>query len=77
MMTIWTIDTAKLKALRESRGLSFRQLAKATGIQHTTLYKMETKDVPPLAPTLKQLAEYYRIPMDELLTTVINTNTIH
>lgn len=59
----------KLKAIRMARGLTRRQVEYATGIPRESIASIEygrTKN--PSITTAKKLAEFYEIPIEELLS---------
>lgn len=55
-----------LKALRERVGLSQTEVAKALGVQQTTVSMWETGDNMPRAALLPQLAELYQCTINDL-----------
>jgi transcriptional regulator with XRE-family HTH domain len=61
------IDVEKLKNLREDRALSLRELAAASGVSHTTIWKLEQgrEDVHPR--TIRLLAGALGVAPRELM----------
>ncbi|MEY8461005.1 helix-turn-helix transcriptional regulator [Eggerthellaceae bacterium 24-137] len=58
----------KLRGLRESKGLTRRQVEDATGISQGTLWRIERRGVEnPNFKTLSALAEFYEVPIDEII----------
>ena len=58
----------KLRELRESKGLTRRQVSIATGITEGTLWRIERKGVDnPNMSTVSALAEFYEVPIGELV----------
>jgi len=59
---------SKLKAMRESKGLSQKELSKETGIRQATISEIETgKAKDTWISTYKKLAEYFKCTIDELV----------
>lgn len=56
-----------LKALREARGLSIRELAARAGISHVALLKIEAGGVDPRLGTLEALAEALGVSVVDLV----------
>ena len=57
-----------LRYLRNSRLLSYRQLGKLTGVNFSRIRKLETEERSnPKLDTLKKLADYFGITIDELI----------
>ena len=59
--------SSRLKELRQEKGLSQMQLAKATGISQSAIAKWETGRTEPTASALLTLAEYFGETADYLL----------
>lgn len=59
----------RLRAIRKRRGLSLRQLAKASGVGLTTLVRLETGQpaCDPRLSTLEQLAKALKVTVPALL----------
>lgn len=55
---------AELRSLRESRGLTLEQLAKATSVNFTLLSKIETGSRRASAAVALRLSRYYNEPLD-------------
>lgn len=71
-----------LKKIRQSNGLSQREVSQALSIPQTTLFSYEAGVCDPNVETLIKLADYFKISLDELVgrpTNLINvailTNT--
>lgn len=60
----------KLKKLREETGIKQETLAKAIGLQRQTISMYESDKRDPDIPTLKKIASYFQITVDELLEDV-------
>jgi transcriptional regulator with XRE-family HTH domain len=58
---------AKLKRLRERRGLSQEQLAEAAGISRTYLARLETAKHDPTLSVIERLAKALKVKPAELL----------
>lgn len=56
-----------LKSIRESRGLSQKQLAEALGLDRTTINKWESGVNAPTASMLLRIADYFHVTTDYLL----------
>lgn len=52
--------------LRASRGLTITDVADATGVKRSTLAGFERGETAPHGPTLKKLADYYKVPVRAL-----------
>lgn len=62
------MDGEKLREMRESKGLTRRQVEDATGISQGTLWRIERKGVEnPNFKTLNALADFYEVPIGELV----------
>lgn len=58
----------KLRELRESKGYTRRQVEDATGISQGTLWRIERRGVDnPNMSTVTALAEFYEVPIDEII----------
>lgn len=57
----------RLRALRDRRGLTLRELSDGTGISTSTLSRLETGQRRPSLELLLPLARVYRVPLDELV----------
>ena len=57
----------KLKALRESRALSLRELAKEAGVGHNTIYRIEHGQENALPRTIRRLAKALDVEPRELM----------
>lgn len=57
----------RLKELRNEKGLSQAQLAKATGLSHTALVYWETEQRVPNAKAIVILAKFFGVTTDYLL----------
>lgn len=57
----------RLKELRNEKGLSQAQLAKATGLSHTALVYWETEQRVPNAKAVVILAKFFGVTTDYLL----------
>lgn len=57
----------KLKELRENRGLTQRDLAQALNISKGSVGMWESTDRIPNSKRLQQIANYFKISMDELI----------
>lgn len=58
---------AKVKALRERRGLTQEQLAEKAGISRTYLARLETARQDPTLSTLEKLAKALRVKVSALV----------
>lgn len=47
----------RIKELREAKGLSFRQLAELSGVNHANIYKMEKGELNPSIGVLTRILE--------------------
>ena len=57
----------RLVALRKARGLSQAQVAKAVHVAPRAYQNYEYDEAEPRLSTLIRLADFYRIPLDELV----------
>ncbi|GAA2891951.1 XRE family transcriptional regulator [Streptosporangium fragile] len=57
----------RLRALRNSRGITLTQLAETTGISVSTLSRLESGERKPNLELLLPLARAYQVPLDELV----------
>lgn len=58
----------KLRELRESKGLTRRQVSIATGLTEVTIAEMEKNgNANPTLKTVTALAEFYEVPIDEII----------
>src|SRR3954451_21118114 len=57
----------RLRALRQRRGTTLRQLSAATGISVSTLSRLESGDRRPSLELLLPLARAHQVPLDELV----------
>src|SRR5215212_6083103 len=57
----------RLRVLRAERKLSLREVTEQTGIQKATLSKLENGLAHPRDRTLAKLAEFYGVPLTELM----------
>lgn len=58
----------KLKNLREKKEITLRKVSQDLGIQHTTLMYYEHGERTPKVDVAKQLAEYYGVSLDWLVS---------
>ena len=56
----------KIKALREARALSQEDLAKLVGVNHATIYRIETGKSKPHGITLRAIAKALKVNVEEL-----------
>ena len=62
------MNSKKLRALREERGMTRRQVEDATGISQGRIWSLETNEgVSPNLATAKKLADCYGVTVDELI----------
>lgn len=57
----------KVRALREERGLTLKEVSEVTGHSLTYLSEIERNAIPPSLETLKQLAGFYCVPIGFLV----------
>ena len=57
----------KLRAIREGRGKSYRQLAKASGVNLSTIFRIESGALDPRLSTLEKLAKALGVTVAALL----------
>jgi transcriptional regulator with XRE-family HTH domain len=64
-----TLDrvAARLRRVREERGLTLTEAAQSTGISTSTLSRLETGQRRPTLELLLPLAQAYRVPLDDLV----------
>jgi transcriptional regulator with XRE-family HTH domain len=58
---------AKLRDLREERGLTQKEAAELAGVYHRTVIRLESGKRPPSMPTVTKLARAYGVPVEELV----------
>jgi transcriptional regulator with XRE-family HTH domain len=58
---------ARLKRLREHRGMTLMEVAATTGISKSTLSRLETGHRRPTLELLLALSQAYRVPLDDLV----------
>ena len=58
---------ARLRRVREQRGLTLTQVAEQTGLSKSTLSRLETGQRRPSLELLLPLAQVYRVPIDDLV----------
>jgi transcriptional regulator with XRE-family HTH domain len=61
------IDVDKLKNLREEQALSLRELAKASGVSHTTIWEHERRKEGAHPRTVRKLAKALGVAPRELM----------
>lgn len=62
------MDGEKLRGLRESKGLTRRQVSIATGLTEVTIAEMEKNgNANPTLKTVTALAKFYKVPIDEII----------
>lgn len=61
------LDTVKLISLRESRGLSNSELADKLELSPSTITRLENGERNASIKTLKKLASFYNVSVDNLL----------
>ena len=57
----------RLRAIREQRSISYRQLAKASGVNLSTIVRLESGDCDPRLSTLEKLAKALGVTVPTLL----------
>jgi len=57
----------RLRAIREKRGISYRQLAKASGVNLSTIVRLESGAFDPRLSTLEKLAKALGVTVPDLL----------
>jgi transcriptional regulator with XRE-family HTH domain len=57
----------KLRALRERRGLSYRQLAATLGVAHSHIAGLEAGAHQPSAELILKIAKYFGVSTDQLM----------
>ncbi|AOW88664.1 MULTISPECIES: helix-turn-helix domain-containing protein [Streptomyces] len=68
---------ARLRAIRQARGLTLAQLAAATGISVSTLSRLESGQREPGLRHLLPLARAHRLPLDELVGSRTGDPRVH
>jgi DNA-binding XRE family transcriptional regulator len=58
---------AKLRSLREQRGLTHMEAAKLANVYHETLIDLESGKRPPYMPTVTKIARAYGVSVEELV----------
>jgi transcriptional regulator with XRE-family HTH domain len=58
---------AKLRALREERGLTQKEAAELAGVSHWTVIYLESGQRAPYMPTVTKLARAYGVSLEELV----------
>lgn len=58
---------SKLRALREERGLTLKEMGQLTDISFTYLSEIERNTVCPSVDTIKQLAQFFEVPVSILI----------
>ena len=58
---------AKLRVLREERGLTQKEAARLAGVGQRTLTRLESGERPPYMPTVTKIARAYGVPVEELV----------
>jgi transcriptional regulator with XRE-family HTH domain len=61
------LRTDRLKALRETRGWSQRELSRRCGLAENTISKYENGQVDPTASSLKLIADVFEVSIDYLV----------
>ena len=61
------MNGSKLKELRESKGMTQRDVSIATGLTDATIGKLESGKGNPTLKTVQALAECFDVPVGELL----------
>ncbi len=62
----------KLRALRESHGLSYRQLASVLGVDHSHIAGIENGRHNPSAKFVLRIAKYFNVSTDLLMDDELN-----
>jgi transcriptional regulator with XRE-family HTH domain len=57
----------RLRALREARALTQRDLARRTGLSHTTIAKIERGDISPTIASLQKIVASFNLPITALI----------
>lgn len=60
-----------LKGVRQSKGLSRRQVARDLGLNYSTLYRLEEGKTEPTLENLVSLARYYDLSLDNIFLSKI------
>ncbi|MBZ6131269.1 helix-turn-helix domain-containing protein [Streptomyces olivaceus] len=68
---------ARLRAIRQARGLTLAQLAAATGVSVSTLSRLESGQREPGLRHLLPLARAHRLPLDELVGSRTGDPRVH
>ena len=61
------VDGAAIQRMREARGMSQNALAEIAGVSQSMIAHIEAGKKQPGVPALKQLADCFHLPMDDLL----------
>jgi transcriptional regulator with XRE-family HTH domain len=70
-----TLDIpARVRKMREGRGLTQRDLARLTGLSHTTIAKIERGDISPTISSLQKIVASFNLPVTALLTGETDTS---
>lgn len=67
----------KVKVLRGKLDLSRKELAEDLNISYQTLSKYETNEREPNIDTLKKLADYFNVSIDELVNRNTDLDSLH
>jgi transcriptional regulator with XRE-family HTH domain len=58
----------RLRAMREARGLTQRNLARRAGLSHTTIAKIERGDISPTIASLQKIVASFNLPVTALIS---------